>query len=177
MRLIAFIIAAFLLPLIPDSSAFAQTPSAKPRIDWEVKNRFRLFRNEADFQRHLASWRNDGVLGSERRLAVESDGRGWARDTVERLCVDRAGRLMEFCERDGAREVYLSPGDHRIGVVLAAAPTDAVNCVWSFEDGSSEPRQFSESPATRRCGCASSTAGRPPHRSTSCCRTAPRSAS
>jgi len=143
MRLAALALTALLLPLIPDSSALAQTPgSAKPRIEWEVKNRFRLFRSEADFQRHLASWRNDGVLGSERRLAVESDGRGWARDTVERLCVDRAGRLMEFCERDGTREVYLSPGDHRIGVVLAAAPTDAVRCAWTFEDGSSEPRQF-----------------------------------
>ena len=143
MRLAALVLTALLLPLTPDSSALAQTPgAAKPRIEWEVKNRFRLFRSEADFQRHLASWRNDGVLGSERRLAVESDGRGWARDTVERLCVDRAGRLMEFCERDGTREIYLSPGDHRIGVVLAAAPTDAVRCAWTFEDGSSEPRQF-----------------------------------
>ena len=133
---------ALLLPLVPDASALAQSPGAKPRIEWEVKNRFRLFRSEADFQRHVASWRNDGVLGSEQRLAIESDGRGWARDTVERLCVDRAGRLMEFCERDGTREVYLSPGDHRIGVVLAAAPADAVNCVWTFEDGASEPRQF-----------------------------------
>ena len=35
--------------------------------------------------------RGDGVLAAERRLARESDGRGWARDTVERLCVDRAG--------------------------------------------------------------------------------------
>ena len=102
------------------SPALAQAPAAKPRIEWEVKNRFRLFRSESDFQRHVAAWRNDGVLGSERRLAVDSDGRGWARDTVERLCVDRAGRLMEFCERDGTREVYLSPSDHRIGVVLAA---------------------------------------------------------
>ena len=132
---------ALLLPLVPDTSAFAQAPGAKPRIEWEVKNRFRLFRSEADFQRHVASWRNDGVLGSEQRLAVESDGRGWARDTVERLCVDRSGRLMEFCDRDGAREVYLSPADHRVGVVLAAAPADAVNCVWTFEDGASEPRQ------------------------------------
>jgi hypothetical protein len=145
MRLAALLLAIVLFPLIPDSSALAQTGGGKPRIEWEVKNRFRLFRNENDFQRHLASWRNDGVLGSEQRLATESDGRGWARDTVERLCVDRAGRLMEFCERDGTREVYLSPGDHRIGVVLASGPADAVNCVWTFEDGASEPRQFSGS--------------------------------
>ncbi|MGH8734512.1 MAG: hypothetical protein ACREVB_12565, partial [Burkholderiales bacterium] len=145
MRLAVVCLTALLLPLVPETSAYAQAPGAKPRIEWEVKNRFRLFRSEADFQRHVASWRNDGVLGSEQRLAIESDGRGWARDTVERLCVDRAGRLMEFCERDGTREVYLSPGDHRIGAVLAAAPADAVNCVWTFEDGASEPRQFSGS--------------------------------
>ncbi len=30
-------------------------------------------------------------------------------------------------------------------MVLAGAPADAVNCVWNFEDGSSEPRQFSGS--------------------------------
>jgi hypothetical protein len=144
MRFAALVLTALLLS-VPDSAALAQAGDAKPRIEWEVKNRFRLFRNEDDFQRHLAAWRDDGVLGSERRLAIESDGRGWARDTVERLCVDRAGRLMEFCERDGTREVYLSPGDHRIGAVLAAAPIDAVRCVWTFEDGSSEPRR-SEGP-------------------------------
>jgi hypothetical protein len=135
-------LAVLLTSPIPVSPALAQpAAAAKPRIEWEVKNRFRLFRNESDFQRHVASWRNDGVLASEQRLAVASDGRGWARDTVERLCVNRAGSLMEYCERDGTREVYLSPGDHRIGVVLAAAPPDAVNCVWTFEDGSSEPRR------------------------------------
>ncbi len=58
------------------------------------------------------------VLATEQRLARESDGRGWARDTVERLCVDRGGRLLEFCERDGERESYLNPRDHRIGVTL-----------------------------------------------------------
>src|SRR5262249_46305742 len=71
MRIVALLITALLLPLVPDSAAFAQAPDAKPRIEWEVKNRFRLFRNETDFQRHLASWRDDGVLGSERRLATE----------------------------------------------------------------------------------------------------------
>jgi hypothetical protein len=71
------------------------------RIEWEVKNRFRLFRNEGDFQRHVAAARGEGVLASERRLARETDGRGWARDVVERLCVDRAGSLLEYCDRDG----------------------------------------------------------------------------
>jgi len=50
------------------------------RIEWEVKNRFRLFRHEADFQRHVAAAHGDGVLAAERRLARATDGRGWARD-------------------------------------------------------------------------------------------------
>jgi hypothetical protein len=69
------------------------------RIEWDVKNRFRLFRSEADFERHVAAYRNDGVLGAEQRLAVETDGRGWAQDVVERLCVDHAGNLIQVCER------------------------------------------------------------------------------
>lgn len=141
MRLAVVTLITLLWPCLVDKPALAQAPDAKPHIEWEVKNRFRLFRSESDFQRHVATWRNDGVRGSERRLALASDGRGWARDTVERLCVDRAGRLMEFCERDGTREVYLAPGDHRVGVVLAGALPENVNCVWTFEDGASEQRQ------------------------------------
>jgi len=142
MRFALTCLIALLVSLVADAPALAQASSGgKPRIEWEVKNRFRLFRSASDFQRHVAAWRNDGVLGSEQRLAVESDGRGWARDTVERLCVDRAGRLMEVCERDGVREVYLSPADHRIGVVLAGTLPDNINCVWTFEDGTSEQRQ------------------------------------
>src|SRR6266550_40949 len=45
--------------------------------------------------------RHGGVLAAERRLAKESDGRGWARDIVERLCLDRVGRLLEFCDEVG----------------------------------------------------------------------------
>jgi hypothetical protein len=110
-------------------------------IEWEVKNRFRLFRSEADFQRHVAAHRNDGVLGAEGRLARESDGRGWARDTVERLCVDRAGKLMESCDRDGVSEPYLSPRDHRVGVVIAGSVPANVSCAWTFDDGEDTPQQ------------------------------------
>src|SRR5262245_18149544 len=102
-----------------------------PRIEWEVKNRFRLFRNEADFQRHVAVTLNDGgVLAAEQRRARASDGRGWARDTVERLCVDRSVKLLEFCDRDGEREVYLSPRDHRVGVALSGTVPANEGCVW-----------------------------------------------
>src|SRR5713226_4536048 len=116
-------------------------PAGGPRIEWEVKNRFRLFRNEADFQRHVAAASSEGVLAAERRLARETDGRGWARDTVERLCVDRAGKLLESCDRDGEREVYLAPRDHRIGVALAGTLPANEGCAWSFDDGEGSARQ------------------------------------
>jgi hypothetical protein len=112
-----------------------------PHIEWEVKSRFRLFRSEADFQRHVDAMRGDGVLAAERRLAKDSDGRGWARDIVERLCVDRAGRLLESCERDGEREIYVAPRDHRVGVTLGGTLPANEGCVWSFDDGDGHPRQ------------------------------------
>ena len=133
-------LAAVLLAAPSGQGAQAQSDGGL-RIEWELKNRFRLFRSKADFQRHVAAARNDGVLGAERRLEIGSDGRGWARDVVERLCVDRAGRLVETCDRDGVRENYLSPRDHQIGAILAGAVPPNVRCVWSFEDGESEPRQ------------------------------------
>src|ERR1700732_5523889 len=112
-------VGALLAPAWCHQPARAETRAGGTlRIEWEVKNRFRLFRNEADFQRHVASTHGDGVLAAERRLARATDGRGWGRDVLDRLCVDRAGNLLETCERDGERELYLSPRDHRIGVAL-----------------------------------------------------------
>jgi hypothetical protein len=122
-------------------AALAQSRSSGPRIEWEVKNRFRLFRSEADFQRHVAADRGDGLLAVEDRLARENDGRGWARDTVERLCVDRAGKLLESCDRDGTLEDYLVPRDHRIGVGLAGTLPANTGCAWSLDDGTGTPRQ------------------------------------
>ncbi|MFN3349276.1 hypothetical protein [Pseudorhodoplanes sp.] len=125
----------------------AETPGTGPiRIEWEVRNRFRLFRNEADFRRHVAAYRGDGVLASEQRLAHATDGRGWARDMVDNLCVDHTGRLPESCLRDGQKENYLSPLDHPIIAYAAGAIPPGALCAWSFDDGASEPGE-----ATTRC--------------------------
>jgi lysophospholipase L1-like esterase len=125
------------------ASAHAQASGgAAPRIEWEVKSRFRLFRSEADFERHVAALRGEGVLAAERRLAIETDGRGWARDMVERLCVDRAGKLLETCERDGVRESYLTPRDHRVVITLAGTVPANEGCVWTFDDGDGPARQI-----------------------------------
>jgi hypothetical protein len=125
-------------------------------IEWEVKNRFRLFRNEADFQRHVAAAQGDGVLAAERRLARETDGRGWARDVVDRLCVDRAGNLLETCERDGKRELYLSPRDHRIGVALVGTLPPNNGCVWSFHEQGAPARKV-------KADCREETGARVPY--------------
>ncbi len=149
----ASIPAALTALLLLASAAAAQTASAPPlalspagpveasgiRIEWEVKNRFRLFRNEEDFQRHVAAHRGDGVLAAERRMEIASDGRGWARDMVDHLCVDQTGRIPEFCQRDGVREVYLAPEDHRVSAILAGALPPGATCAWSFDDGADAP--------------------------------------
>jgi hypothetical protein len=116
-------------------------------INWEVKNRFRLFRSEADFQRHVGAWRGDGILAAEARLEQRADGRGWARDMVDRLCVDGAGRLTETCQRDGERESYLAPADHRIGATLAGMVPPGSRCIWNFDDGTIPPQEV-----TAACG-------------------------
>ena len=115
-------------------------------IEWEVRNRFRLFRNEADFRRHVAAYRGDGILAAEQRMARASDGRGWARDMVDNLCVDQTGRLPETCLREGEKENYLSPLDHPIVARAVGAVPSGALCAWSFDDGQGAAAQ-----ATTRC--------------------------
>jgi hypothetical protein len=140
--LIAFIAVAFSTWSAPAARAQISAGGA-PHIEWEVKSRFRLFRHEADFQRQVAAMGEGSVLAAERRLARESDGRGWAREVVEQLCVDRAGRLLETCERDGVRENYLAPRDHHVAITLAGTVPPNSGCVWSFDDGDGPARQIS----------------------------------
>ncbi|WP_272840321.1 hypothetical protein [Rhodoplanes sp. TEM] len=122
-------------------------PAEGVHIDWQVKNRFRLFRDERDFLRHAQATLGRTVLAAEQTLAAETDGRGWARDTVVRLCTDAAGRPTEVCLRDGVRESYLNPADHRIEARLAGTVDPAAQCTWTFEDGDSLPRSV-----TAACG-------------------------
>src|ERR1700679_4058214 len=113
------IILALLFLAVPLDSGFAQlADTGNFHVTWEVKNRFRLFRNEADFLRMAAANRNDGILAAERRLDRSTDGLGWAKDIVPNLCVDNFGDLVDTCERDGERESYLSPKDYPVGVAI-----------------------------------------------------------
>jgi lysophospholipase L1-like esterase len=121
------------LPVQP--TAAQPSPDAPLQISWEVRNRFRLFREERDFLLHTESARGRSVLASEQALELQSDGRGWARNTVNRLCIDPIGRVSEPCVRDNIRENYLTPADHPVTVRLSGAVPVGATCAWSFDDG------------------------------------------
>ena len=116
-------------------AAAQSAPDAAMQISWEVRNRFRLFREERDFLLHTDSARGRSILASEQALELQSDGRGWARNTVNRLCIDLLGRVSEPCTRDNVKESYLTPVDHPITVRLTGAVPVGATCAWSFDDG------------------------------------------
>jgi hypothetical protein len=121
---------------LPVRPAIAQAGANAPmQISWQVRNRFRLFREERDFQLHVDAAKTGGILTSEQALELQSDGRGWARNMVNRLCIDLQGRVSEPCTRDNVKENYLTPVDHAITVRLAGEVPVGATCAWSFDDG------------------------------------------
>ena len=137
-----FIVLSLLFILVPLDGAVAQlADTGNFHIVWEVKNRFRLFRNEEDFLRMAAASRGDGILAAERRLEHDTDGEGWAKDVVANLCLDNFGNLLDTCERDGVRENYLAPPDHPIGLTIAGPLPPDATCVWNFDDGDGPLKQ------------------------------------
>jgi lysophospholipase L1-like esterase len=137
----AALLAAALLAAPPERPAAAQTADAPMQISWEVRNRFRLFREERDFLLHVESARDRSILASEQGLEIQSDGRGWARNVVNRLCINMQGRVSEPCMRDNVQESYLTPTEHAIVVRLTGAVPVGATCAWSFDDGEGPPRQ------------------------------------
>jgi lysophospholipase L1-like esterase len=132
--MIATMLVAGALQLVPAPGAAAQS-GAQMQISWEVRNRFRLFREERDFLLHVDSSRDRSILASEQSLELQSDGRGWARNIVNRLCIDLAGRVSEPCNRDNVKESYLTPVDHPVTVRLTGAVPVGSTCAWTFDDG------------------------------------------
>ncbi len=127
---------ACVLAALSASWAEAQTTVDAPlQISWEVRNRFRLFREERDFLLQTDAERGRSVLAAEQALELQSDGRGWARNTVNRLCIDLSGRVSEPCNRDNVKESYLTPVDHPIQVRLTGPVPVGATCAWSFDDG------------------------------------------
>ena len=144
MRLLVLL--AVLIATAPLDRAWAQlSDTGNFHIVWEVKNRFRLFRKEADFQRQEAASRGDGILAAERRLERDTDGLGWAQDVVANLCLDNFGNLLDTCERDGERENYVAPRDHPIVVGISGPVPPGQTCAWTFDDGDGPLKQMSAS--------------------------------
>lgn len=135
MRICLILIALLMLAPLDAASA------GNFHVVWEVKNRFRLFRKEADFQRQVAASRGDGILATERRLARDSGGLGWAKDVVASLCLDDYGNLLRTCNRDGNNESYLTPSDYAVGVALSGPVPQGASCTWSFDDRNGPLRQ------------------------------------
>jgi lysophospholipase L1-like esterase len=130
----ALLSGALTIPAVQEAAAQI-APESPLQISWEVKNRFRLFREERDFQLHAESMRNRSVLASEDTLELQSDGRGWARNMVNRLCIDLQGRIADPCMRDNVKENYLTPIDHPIVVRLTGEVPVGATCAWTFDDG------------------------------------------
>jgi hypothetical protein len=130
-------VAAQSAPVAAQSAPVAaqDATDAPLQISWEVRNRFRLFREERDFLLHSESARGRSILASEQALELQSDGRGWARNMVNRLCIDLSGRISEPCTRDNVKESYLTPSDHAVTVRLTGAIPVGATCAWSFDDG------------------------------------------
>jgi hypothetical protein len=123
-----------LLLLIPADRGFAQ-PSISG-INWTVKSRFRLFKNESDFNAVARFHRPSGVLAQETALAIASNGIGWvAQNGIvggPRLCLDNAKpcRRTYAGDNEGVAESYLNPSSHRVEVEPnGAAPAGAL-CTW-----------------------------------------------
>jgi hypothetical protein len=134
--IVACALLAGALAALPAQRAVAQTAAdAALQISWEVRNRFRLFREERDFLLHAENARDRSILASEQALELQSDGRGWARNVVNRLCIDLSGRVNEPCTRDNVKESYLTPTDHPVTVRLTGAVPVGAICSWSFDDG------------------------------------------
>jgi lysophospholipase L1-like esterase len=132
------------LPAQPAAAQPAATaPDGPMQISWEVRNRFRLFREERDFLIHAETLRGRSILASEQALEVQSDGRGWARNMVNRLCIDLNGRVSEPCTRDNVKESYLTPTEHPVTVRLTGQIPVGAICAWSFDDGDG-PRQSTQ---------------------------------
>ena len=127
-------------PAIEPPAEPAVEPATGVVITWEVMNRFRLFRDDRDFRRHVDAQSGRSVLNAEQDLAEATEGRGWARDMVVRLCLDAIGQVVDQCLRDGVRENYLTPADHRVEAKLTGTVPPQAACAWTFGDGDGQPR-------------------------------------
>ncbi|MCZ8187009.1 MAG: hypothetical protein O9308_11555 [Beijerinckiaceae bacterium] len=113
----------------------AGLPAAAQSIEWHVVNRFRLFTERADFERHeQAAADRSSILETERALSA-GPREGWAAAMLGRTCLKQGGNeILGTCRRDGVPESYLSPASFPVRLSLAPAGPAATACRWVFRD-------------------------------------------
>ena len=116
-------------------------PATGVVITWEVMNRFRLFRDDRDFRRHVDAESGRSVLDAEQDMAEATEGRGWARDMVVRLCLDAIGRRSRTtaCATACGRTTSPPLTTASKSGSRATVPSGAA-CTWTFGDGDPKPR-------------------------------------
>jgi hypothetical protein len=141
-------------------------------LDWQVENPFRFFKRSTSFEMHerafLAAkggeslptnivWRTERKLNdpdckdastpancaASARARYETSRAGWAAQTLDVTCYDRAARPRRYittCERQYswgiAKEDYVLPDAHTVILKLSPeklADAGAGNCVWSWQ--------------------------------------------
>ena len=122
--------------MLPAAWAEAQTAADAPlQISWEVRNRFRLFREERDFLLHAEARAAAASSPPSRRWNCRATAAAGRATWSNRLCIDLSGRVSEPCTRDNVKESYLTPIDHPIVVRLTGPVPVGATCAWSFDDG------------------------------------------
>lgn len=115
----------------------ASTAAGAATIEWEATDRFRFFKNEKDFQRHVDKFarvkdQTRRVLSTERLFYEDDEFKkdGWASKVVDHVCWNRWNdKLLTTCHRNDKTESYLNPQTIAIKLTLKDAPPSA-NCRW-----------------------------------------------
>ena len=125
--------------LNPSIWAWLNPTPASP-IEWEVKNRFRLFRREADFQRHVVASRARQSLAAEQMLDARHRrprlGAGHGRAVCASTAPAADGDLRA---RRRARKLSRRPRPSASVARLVGAVPPGATCAWGFDDGTARP--------------------------------------
>ncbi|MCZ8182645.1 MAG: hypothetical protein O9322_06720 [Beijerinckiaceae bacterium] len=125
----------------------AGLPAAAQTIEWHVINRFRLFTERSDFERHAqAAAGRSSILETERALSAGSR-EGWAAAMLGRTCLKAGGNeISGTCRRDGVQESYLTPASFPIRLTFLPAGTAGAACRWIFRDLATGTREEVQGP-------------------------------
>ena len=130
-------------PAPSSESTAAETPAPSP-IVWRLKNPFRYFKNPQHFATYAEAAREvtatsaERVLETERVLAEQTEGHGWAAGIYEHV-VDEACWYEPAVATEGSETkkpapgpcgAYIKPTSH---AVLLQAPALSKACIWSID--------------------------------------------